>query len=149
MDRDYGDVRPFQCLYLAARRFPARFQDKYIFKFFDDGSEMVEKELKMMILAGDCSATPSAGYSREGNCMASSCRTKHISLPPLDRQSYMHLPPHFSRNDKLRFINQLRILVSGLHEKGIIHERHVPTDKYDSATSEMRQLTTRGTSLVR
>ena len=84
MDRDYGDVRPFERLYLAARRFLAKFEDKYVFKFFDDGSEVVEKELRMMILAGDCSVTPlGRGYSKKGNSLASSCRTKRLSFLPL------------------------------------------------------------------
>jgi hypothetical protein len=51
---------------LVARRFLAKFQDKYVFKFFDDGSEMVEKELKMMILTSDCSVTPLGRLFKEG-----------------------------------------------------------------------------------
>jgi hypothetical protein len=66
MDKGFGDVRPFQCLYLAARRFLAKFQDK------------------------------------------------------------------------LRFINQLRILVSRLHEKGIIHGDIKPSNLLLCSDEEMR-----------
>jgi serine/threonine protein kinase len=139
MDRDYGDVRLFQCLYLAARRFLAKFQDKYVFKFFDDGSEMVERELRMMILAGDCSVTPLGRIFKDGQLYGIIMPYETSIIPPSADGPYMHLsPPNFTRSDKLRFITQLRILVSRLHEKGIIHGDVKPSNLLLCSDEEMR-----------
>jgi serine/threonine protein kinase len=139
MDRDYGDVRPFQCLYLAARRFLGKFQDKYIFKFFDNGSEMVEKELRMMILAGDCSVTPLSQIFKGRELYGIIMLYETPMTPPSPDGPYMHLaPPNFSRSDKLRFINQLQTLVSQLHEKRIIHGDIEPSNLLLCSNEEMR-----------
>ena len=139
MDRDFGDVRPFQGLYLAGRRFLAKFQDNYVFKFFDDGSEIVEKELRMMILAGDCSVTPLGRIFKDRELYGIIMTYETPIIPPSPDLPYMHLaPPNFSHSDKLRLINQLRILVSRLHEKGIIHGDIKPSNLLLCSDDEMR-----------
>jgi serine/threonine protein kinase len=138
MDRDYGDVRPFQYLYLAGRRFLAKFQDKYVFKFFDDG-RAAEKELRMMILAGDCSVTPLGRIFLDGKLSGIIMPYETPIIPPSPDLPYMHLaPPSFSHSDKLRLINQLRTLVSRLHEKGIIHGDIKPSNLLLCSDEDMR-----------
>ena len=138
MDRDFGDVRPFQCLYLAARRFLAKFQDKYVFKFFDDGGGVVERELRMMILAGDCSVTPLGRLFKDGKLYGIIMLYETPIIPPSADGPYMHLPPpNFTRSDKLRFIAQLQVLVSRLHGKGIIHGDIKPSNLLLSSDEEM------------
>jgi hypothetical protein len=108
MDRDFIDVCPFKGMYLAARRFLGKFQDKFDSKFFHDGSEMVEKELRMMILASDCSVTPLGRIFEDGKLCGIIMPYETPIIPPSSDRPYMHLaPPNFSRSDKLRFINQL------------------------------------------
>jgi len=139
MDRDFGDLRPFQCLYLAGCRFLAKFQDKYILKIFNDGGEIVERELRMMILAGDCSVTPLGQIFRDGKLHGIIMPYKTPIIPPSPRGPYMHLaPPNFSRSDKPRLINQLQILVSRLHKKGIIHGDIKPLNLLLCSIEEMR-----------
>ena len=67
----------------------------------------------MMILAGDCSVTTLGRMFKDRELYGIIMPYKTPMIPPSPDGPYMHLaPPNFSCSDKLRFINQLRTLVS-------------------------------------
>jgi serine/threonine protein kinase len=126
-------------MHLSARRFIAIFRDKYILKLFDDGIDSVEKELRMMLLAGDCSVIPLGRVFKEGKLYGIIMPYETPVVPPSPDPSYTPLvSSEFSRGDRLRIINQLRVLLSRLHAKGIIHCDIKPSNLLLCSDGELR-----------
>jgi serine/threonine protein kinase len=122
MDRNLSDLQPFRCVYLAARRFVAVFQEEYAFKIFDDGIDCLERELKMMLLAGDCSVTPLGRVFNKGQIEGILMPYETSIVPPSSELSHIpRVSSKLSRSDRLGIIEQLCVLVSQLHENGVIH----------------------------
>jgi serine/threonine protein kinase len=139
MDKDVNDVYPYRSVHLSARRFIAIFQDKYAIKFFDDGVEVLAKELRMMILAGDCSVTPLGRVFRDGKICGILMPYEQPVVPSLPDLLYTpRVSPSFSRDDKLNIINQLCTLVSRLHDKGIVHGDVKPSNLLLCSNGELR-----------
>jgi serine/threonine protein kinase len=139
MDTDIDDVRPYRCLHLTAHRFIAIFQDKYILKLFDDDIDSVEKELRMMLLAGDCSVIPLGRVFKEGKLYGIIMPYETPVVPPSPDPTYTPLvSSELSRSDRLRIINQLRLLLSLLHAKGIIHGDIKPSNLLLCSDGELR-----------
>lgn len=139
MDRNVPDVRPWEPIHLSAHRFLATFQCKYTLKLFDDNIEGVEKELRMMLLAGDCSVTPLGRVFNEGKLYGILMHSETSVVPPSCDLTLMPVvSPEFSRSDRLKIINQLCTLVSRLHEKGIIHGDIKPSNLLLCSDGELR-----------
>src|SRR5882672_9213325 len=100
----------------TAHRFIAIFQDKYILKLFDNDIDSVEKELRMMLLAGDCSVIPLGLVFKEGKLYGIIMPYETPVVPPSPDPTYTPLvSSELSRSDRLRIINLLRLLLSLLH----------------------------------
>jgi serine/threonine protein kinase len=129
MDRDFSDLRPCQDVYSAALRYIAVFQEKYALKMFYNGVDgpdtivdRLERELSMMLLAGDCSVTPVGRVFNKGEIQGILMPYEISIVPPSPDLSYVpRVSSKFSRTDRLEIIDQLCGLVSRLHEKGVIH----------------------------
>jgi serine/threonine protein kinase len=129
MDRDFSDLRPCQHVYIAARRYIAVFQEKYALKIFYNGVDgpdtivdRLERELSMMLLAGDCSVTPVGRVFNKGKIEGFLMPYETSIVPPSPDISYVpRVSSKFSRIDRLEIIDQLCGLVSRLHENGVLH----------------------------
>lgn len=122
---DVGSLRPNVAIYIVARSSIHNFQDKYAFKLFnpwDIDLSHLEREIKMMLLAGDCSIQPLGRIFSDGKIMGFLMPYERSVVPP--SSDPLHVPlvdETLSRTDRIDIINQLSTLVSRLHEKGIIH----------------------------
>jgi len=140
MDRNISDVSPYKPVHLTSRRFIAIFQDKYMLKLFDDNPKGVEKELRMMLLAGDdCSVTPLGRVFEGGKLCGILMPYERPVVPPSPDPFYVPLVSNeFSRSDRLKIIHQLCALVSRLHEKGILHGDIKPSNLLLCSDGELR-----------
>ena len=93
----------------------------------------------MMLIAGDSSVTPLGRVFNKGKFCGIIMPYEKPVVPPIP--DLTHTPivsSEFSRSDRLSIINQLRILVSRLHEKGIIHGDIKPSNLLLCSDGELR-----------
>jgi serine/threonine protein kinase len=111
IDRCLTKLNPQIHIYYTNLRALGIFQDKYVVKMRHSNSALVEHELRMMLLAGQC------------------------SVPPLGRAL---VSAGLSPAEKLKIIYQLSTLVSRLHGKGIIHRDIKPSNLLLSSDGELQ-----------
>src|ERR1700722_19676809 len=140
MDRNETHLQNCKFLSLAAHGFIAVIQDKYVVKVYDDNVSAVRRELRMMILAGDCSVTPLGRLFNEEKLCGIVMPYETSLVPPSTDPLHVPIPdPTLSKDTRLKMINQLCALVSRLHsEKGILHGDIKPSNLLMCSDGELR-----------
>jgi len=122
-DKTSVDLQGCTFIHMAAHGYVAILRDsQYVVKVIRDNPDAVKRELKMMILAGDCAVAPLGRVVHEG-ALCGIVMRRGTSLVPPSTDPY-HVPiidSALSKDARRNAITQLCTLVTQLHEKGIIH----------------------------
>ena len=143
---DVHRTKLHNCHYISntSHGFVAVFQDKYIVKVFDnhvnavDVANAVRRELRMMILAGDCSVTPLGRVFNDTLCGIVMPRETSIVPPSADPLHVPVVDRALAKETRLGIIDQLRALVTRLHSRGILHGDIKPSNLLICSDGQLR-----------
>lgn len=121
MDRDVTDLSNLRYSCVTSDGSPAILDETYFVKFLENDTKLLEKELRMMLLAGDCSVKPLGRVFRDGKLYGIVTSYEKPVVPLRDSFEKPMIPIELSRGERLKLIDQLCSLVSRLHAKGLIH----------------------------
>jgi len=144
-DRNDVHLKTQRIIFLNSQGYVATLSDGTVVKVFrtvfTSGSEPVRRELRMMILAGDCSVTPLGRLFSKGTLcgIVMSCGTS-IVPPATEPTAVSVVDPSLPVATRVWVIDQLRNLVTRLHGHHIIHGDIKPSNLLICQTSSGPQL---------
>ncbi|KAG8695751.1 hypothetical protein FRC08_007571 [Ceratobasidium sp. 394] len=138
MDGNLANISGFRALFVSSIRSFGVFQDKYFVKLVPGRAEILEKELRMMLLAGDCSVTPLGRVFENGQlCGFLTPYEKPVTVPLGPYETHI-VSPELSRSERLRLIDDLCSLLSRLHARGLIHGDVKPSNLLRCSAGDLR-----------
>ncbi|KAF8605196.1 kinase-like protein [Ceratobasidium sp. AG-I] len=137
-DRDINDLSDLRRFAVTSDGYLAIVEGAHFLKILEDGSELLEKELRMMLLAGDCSVTPLGRVFRSGKLHGLVTSYETPIVPWRGPYEKPLVPPELSRGERLKLIDQLCALLSRLHAKGLIHGDVKPENLLACSDGELR-----------
>ncbi|QRV97783.1 kinase domain protein [Ceratobasidium sp. AG-Ba] len=138
IDKDIAEVLDFQALYRSSLRWYGIFQDKYFIKILPERTEILEKELRMMLLAGDCSVNPVGRVFTKGQlCGFLTFRQQPITAPHAAWET-AKVSSDLTRAERLQLIDEFCSLLGRLHKKGIIHGDVKPSNLLRCSDGSLR-----------
>jgi serine/threonine protein kinase len=138
MDRDITDLSGFRALSITSDRTLGVFEGIYFLKLLEDSAELLGKELRMMLLAGDCSVAPVGRVFQYGKLYGFFTPYAKALVPSCDPFEEARIPLELPRSERLKLIDQLRLLLTRLHAKGLIHGDIKPTNLLICSDGELR-----------
>ncbi|KAF8595726.1 kinase-like protein [Ceratobasidium sp. AG-I] len=138
MDSDFDNLPSRRRFSVTSDSFLSIIENNCFLKFLGDDAELLEKELRMMILAGDCSVSPLGRVFRGGKIcgLVTSYETPIVPWRGPFEKPLVSL--ELSRADRLKLIDQLCALLSRLHAKGLIHGDVKPENLLICSDEELR-----------
>ncbi|KAK0220998.1 kinase-like domain-containing protein [Armillaria nabsnona] len=121
MDREMADLRPYDVIHSSGAGFVAIVQGKYAIKTFYEPGEAMENELRMMLLAGDCSVAVVGRLYSNAEVVGFITQYESCVAPAPEVFKNPRIRVELSAERKLEIIWQLCDLIDRLHKRGILH----------------------------
>ncbi|KAG8700710.1 hypothetical protein FRC09_005803 [Ceratobasidium sp. 395] len=128
----------------SSRRAYGTLNDRYFVKYLWhnpdllDSAQVLEKELDMMILAGDCSVKPLGRVFKDGKLTGLVLSLERPITVSSNCGSTFLLPSETSKRERLNRIDELCSLVDRLHAKSLIHGDIKPSNLLRCSDGSLR-----------
>ncbi|KAF8599053.1 kinase-like protein [Ceratobasidium sp. AG-I] len=121
MDKDIADVSSFDALCLLPGQ-----------------AKIIQKELRMMLLAKDCSVTPVGRVFEDGQLTGLlTLRETPITAPHKGWETAM-VSPDLTREERLELIERFCLLLTRLHDRGLLHGDIKPSNLLSCSDGSLR-----------
>ncbi|KAF8690026.1 Protein kinase domain, partial [Rhizoctonia solani] len=153
MDKNLTELSGLQPLFVSSERSFGILHNTYFVKLVPGRSSLVAHELRMMLLAEDCSVIPLGRVFDRGTiCGFITPREKTIT-ESAGQFGTQTICPQLTRQERLELIAETCLLVSYTHSKGLIHGDIKPSNILRCSDGSLRfcdfaEATKKGSSML-